>query len=474
MTITVRHSTVTNAAANPQVLVDGPAWDASHTVTGLENVDNTSDATKNSATVELLNKTISGANNTLTVRDVDLSLTDVTTNNVSTSKHGLAPKAPNDATKYLDGTGAYSVPAAFANLAKATQTGTNYTYLSTDTNKYVMRSNTGAAMIDTLPGTGTAVLPDKTYLTVYNNDTQLLTLKTASGATLDGSSGYFYLGSKQSMTIVSDGSNYFTLIKPKYAKLGAATTVYCDFSGGSDSANHGLTSGSAFKNPATLWTYFQTRIDLNGFVLTIQHADGQYLPSTFAGPLPGQIDYSGVVFKGNTGTPANVLYQGIGSIGMLFTSGAQASLGYMEFRSDTSHAIAITDAGTRVAITNTVRFGPAVLSHIYSTNYAWFGIRSNYSINSGSADTHIKAVAHGFIDGEGAYTYTITGTPAFADAFAYCGYGAFIDHKSGTFSGAVIGSRFHVPTDQFGFIHTGSSSATYFPGNAVGTGTSWD
>lgn len=40
-----------------------------------------------------------------------LALTDITTNDVSTTKHGFAPKAPNDATKYLDGTGAYSVPA---------------------------------------------------------------------------------------------------------------------------------------------------------------------------------------------------------------------------------------------------------------------------------------------------------------------------------------------------------------------------
>jgi hypothetical protein len=37
--------------------------------------------------------------------------TNITTNDVSTTKHGLAPKLPNDATKYLDGTGAYSVPA---------------------------------------------------------------------------------------------------------------------------------------------------------------------------------------------------------------------------------------------------------------------------------------------------------------------------------------------------------------------------
>ncbi len=48
------------------------------------------------------------------VTDATLQTSDITTNNVGTSKHGFAPKAPNDATKYLDGTGAYSVPAATA------------------------------------------------------------------------------------------------------------------------------------------------------------------------------------------------------------------------------------------------------------------------------------------------------------------------------------------------------------------------
>lgn len=41
----------------------------------------------------------------------DLSLSNVTTADVSTTRHGFAPKAPNDATKFLDGTGAYSTPA---------------------------------------------------------------------------------------------------------------------------------------------------------------------------------------------------------------------------------------------------------------------------------------------------------------------------------------------------------------------------
>lgn len=44
------------------------------------------------------------------VTDAKLVLADVTTNDVSTSKHGFAPKAPNDVTKFLDGTGAYSRP----------------------------------------------------------------------------------------------------------------------------------------------------------------------------------------------------------------------------------------------------------------------------------------------------------------------------------------------------------------------------
>lgn len=43
--------------------------------------------------------------------DQNIVLTDVTTNDVSITKHGFAPKAPNDATKFLDGTGAYTVPA---------------------------------------------------------------------------------------------------------------------------------------------------------------------------------------------------------------------------------------------------------------------------------------------------------------------------------------------------------------------------
>jgi len=48
------------------------------------------------------------------VVEADITLAANTTNNVSTTKHGFAPVLPNDASKYLDGTGAYSTPGASA------------------------------------------------------------------------------------------------------------------------------------------------------------------------------------------------------------------------------------------------------------------------------------------------------------------------------------------------------------------------
>lgn len=46
------------------------------------------------------------------IDETKLSLTDITTANTSTGKHGLAPKLVGDATKFLDGTGAWTVPSS--------------------------------------------------------------------------------------------------------------------------------------------------------------------------------------------------------------------------------------------------------------------------------------------------------------------------------------------------------------------------
>ncbi|HEV2349017.1 MAG TPA: hypothetical protein VG028_04125 [Terriglobia bacterium] len=49
--------------------------------------------------------------------DVDLSFTDVTTNNSSTTAHGFLPKLNNVSTNFLNGTGAWSTPAGGGNVS---------------------------------------------------------------------------------------------------------------------------------------------------------------------------------------------------------------------------------------------------------------------------------------------------------------------------------------------------------------------
>lgn len=52
--------------------------------------------------------------------DATLTTTDITTNDCSTAKHGFAPKAPNDTTKYLRGDCTWAVPAGSGTLTAGT------------------------------------------------------------------------------------------------------------------------------------------------------------------------------------------------------------------------------------------------------------------------------------------------------------------------------------------------------------------
>lgn len=85
------------------------------------------------------------------VKDSDLSTTDITTNNVSTSKHGFAPKVPNDATKYLDGTGAYSVPPSGSSVP------TVKVYTDVATTGRFIKTTGGSAAITFGGGVGTTI-----------------------------------------------------------------------------------------------------------------------------------------------------------------------------------------------------------------------------------------------------------------------------------------------------------------------------
>jgi hypothetical protein len=75
------------------------------TALGYTPVTNARNLTINGTTANL------SADRTFTVTDGNLSTSDITTNDVSTAKHGFAPKAPNDTTKFLRGDATWAAPA---------------------------------------------------------------------------------------------------------------------------------------------------------------------------------------------------------------------------------------------------------------------------------------------------------------------------------------------------------------------------
>ena len=97
--------------------------DAQLVVIGNTSGTNTGDVSvTDGSTIDF---TLTGQALTAEVKDNSITeakqlLADNTTNDVSTSKHGYAPKLPNDATKFLNGTGTYSVPAGGGGGTSAT------------------------------------------------------------------------------------------------------------------------------------------------------------------------------------------------------------------------------------------------------------------------------------------------------------------------------------------------------------------
>lgn len=113
------------------------------------------------------------------ISDATISITDITTNNVSTSKHGFTPKLPNDATKYLDGTGAYTVPSSASSAFSAITSSTNTTA--------AMVVGTGASIAATGSGTIVATSTTGNAATVTTNANLTGAITSVGNATSLGS-----------------------------------------------------------------------------------------------------------------------------------------------------------------------------------------------------------------------------------------------------------------------------------------------
>ena len=116
-------------------------------------------------TQTLTGKTIAGASNTLTVREADLSFTDIATANVSLTAHGLTPKAPGGTTQFLRGDATWAVPPATGQPLDATLTA--LAGLATGANQLPYAIGTDAFSQTTLSAFARTLLDDADAATMH-------------------------------------------------------------------------------------------------------------------------------------------------------------------------------------------------------------------------------------------------------------------------------------------------------------------
>lgn len=173
----------------------------------------------------------------------------------------LATVDVSDTTDSVDGTTKKAKSLNVTGRGINPQTGTTYTYLTTDFGKLVTHNN-GASIAGTLPQSG-ATFPAKWYMFVQNYGAGVLTI-TPTTSTIDGATT-LVLNQNEGALIVSDGTNYFTMrgkggsggssvatvvastvtgAQNNYAPTLSSHTLI-PWSGASDAAFTGIAGGSA-------------------------------------------------------------------------------------------------------------------------------------------------------------------------------------------------------------------------------------
>jgi hypothetical protein len=373
--------------------------------------------------------------------------------------------------------------AASSSLVQGTTGGTT-TYGTGNSNYLIVRDNGGVVMIDTLPGAAAGAMPAGWSVSISNKDNgALVYIVVGAGSTLDNvASGYIVLGPKQSITVRSDGTNYFTSARHGRTRLQAAWVFFVATTG-SDATGLG-TLAAPWLTIQFGHSWIVANLDCAGQMVTFQLADGTYSSVILEGQVPGSwenpaLNAPNILILGNNATPSNVIIQGT-SAHAIKISGTLIRISGFRIQTtgtaaDGNPAVGLLGmGGARIYYDNLV-FGTCSGEHINAqdgsiitiTNYVQGSGTAQISI-VGGATVHIRAQHTGHIK-IGRSTITLTGTPTFSTAFAQThNIGQIVAPSSlVTFSGGAIGQRHNAHTN--GVMDTNGGGTSFFPGSTAGT-----
>ena len=247
----------------------------------------------------------------------------------------------------------------------------------------------------------------------------------------------------------------------------AANRTYYVRSDGSDS-NTGLTdsSGGAFLTIQQAYDTVAGTLDLAGFTVTIQVRNGTFAALSMTQPWTGG---GTVIIQGDTGTPANVTISSATHC-VQYTAVLPGTVLLRGFTLTSSGASCIYGANTGRLAFSSITFGAASTYHIYAdAPGASIVAAGNYSI-TGNAIAHAVASSPGSKADLTSYQATIASARAYT-YFVYASRGGAVIAFGWTATGAGVagttGQRYLA--DANGLIYTGSASATFFPGNVLGS-----
>lgn len=235
---------------------------------------------------------------------------------------------------------------------------------------------------------------------------------------------------------------------------------------GSDTVNSGLSAASPFLTLQKAWDYIVKSLDLNGYAVTVNIANGTYTsPLSASGQPVGAISGAAVTFSGNVGSPSNVV---ISTNGTAITAslGASIALQGMKITTAGSGSCIQSTAQSYIGILGNMEFGACVAAHMWASQSSTIAIHSGYTI-SGSAANHAVASGCSELLALPGLTFTLTGTPAFSQSFAQSWACSIVQFPSDTFTGAATGVRYSVY--QNAVINTSGGGASYIPGNSAGS-----
>ena len=256
-------------------------------------------------------------------------------------------------------------------------------------------------------------------------------------------------------------------------KLTGILNLYVNSSGGSDT-NNGLTSGTAYATLQKATNVALQNYDTQGFNINVNVAAGNY---TVGASMVGGLFGGGYLhFIGNVGSPSTVTVN-LASTGYCFVAAWRASMQVSGISMSAPHGgvglgvaigVCLGASLSGVIVFDNCIFAATQYCHMATGSGAYIQCNGPYQITGG-------ALAH-MIAGSGAgsivvalQTITLTGTPTFANAFAFADGAGVINAPSNVYSGSAIGPRYAISNG--GYIATNGGGASYFPGSTVGGGT---